>query len=738
MARNLSKFAEGVKILVGLAKAASDPTLLSTAATGASTFLSLQRLLAKAKPSLGGLLQDLEGAANETFAVWQHGMTGTLPDKAPEIFLLMLTEGAPGSDDFMAERMRADALTELMITKAQQARDFGEFHNRQMLNLFRDIVTPTLDRLLKNKNFTDDLDPAFKKTVLAELFDARARQEQTLATLDDLSNSYGSLAKALDDTRTLHRFQQQAIATKFGLNDTDDLSDANLQKVLLLKADEYRANLQEIGAIRARHTDADNLKAAAHEAAERLDFDEVENLLLMVNAIEIEEAAETTVMRARNALMRGRGEQAYLLLSSAADSFAAVDAKARFEARMKYMEILCRHGMRYGGMGLKLGVNMTREALDSIQKKSGPQLWAQAHNNLAIALQSQGNRTGGAEGVALMAQSVEAFQEALRLRTESSDPELWAMTQSNLGNALRNQGSRTGGAVGVALLDQAVEALRAALRVYTEDRHPQDWAATQNNLATALLAQGIGSADRAALLAKCVEALHSALKVHTEAEHPVDWAMTQNNLGIALRHQGNRSGTEGAALLEQSVEACRAALRVRTEAEHPVDWARTHINLGNALRTQATNAASVAEAALLAQAVEAFRAALHVCTETAHPVDWAMTQNSLGKALHEQGKRFASAEATAHFVQANEAFDAALRVRTEAEHPVDWARTQVNFAKLHEAQAQHDSCEDPQSAMQSALQHVEAALRVFDPQHMTHNYQIATTLRLRILAAIGG
>ena len=82
-----------------------------------------------------------------------------------------------------------------------------------------------------------------------------------------------------------------------------------------------------------------------------------------------------------------------------------------------------------------------------------------------------------------------AYRAALRVLTEAAHPVVWAGTQNNLGAALQTQGERTGGAAGAALLAEAVTAYRAALRVYTEAAHPVDWATAMRNFAIAEVAR---------------------------------------------------------------------------------------------------------------------------------------------------------------------------------------------------------------------------------------------------------
>ena len=210
------------------------------------------------------------------------------------------------------------------------------------------------------------------------------------------------------------------------------------------------------------------------------------------------------------------------------------------------------------------------------------ELSALAQNNKAIALQEQGVRTEGAEGAALLAQSVVFFEASAEVYTQLDYLVEWAATQNNKGVALKEQGIRTEGAEGAALLAQSVSAYDAALEVRTRADYPLEWAATQNNKGNALSNQGIRTegAEGAALLAQSVSAYDAALEVYTREDHAVDWAMTQNNKGLALQEQATRiEGGECEALLAQSAAAYDAALVVRTRTDYPVDWAMTQENL---------------------------------------------------------------------------------------------------------------------------------------------------------------
>ena len=94
---------------------------------------------------------------------------------------------------------------------------------------------------------------------------------------------------------------------------------------------------------------------------------------------------------------------------------------------------------------------------------------------------------GEEEGRKLLEQAVAAYQSALEVYTKADLPQGWARTQNNLGLALQDLGTRSGGGgKGRKLLEQAVAAYKSALEVYTKADLPQDWARTQNNLDIAL------------------------------------------------------------------------------------------------------------------------------------------------------------------------------------------------------------------------------------------------------------
>ncbi len=391
--------------------------------------------------------------------------------------------------------------------------------------------------------------------------------------------------KSAEDGLNLQKLR--ALALEYG----DDAPETTPEIVNFLTeiAADYKRIKLSIKALPGHSERLTNLAAAASEALERRDRKEARRLLLEAKDIQKEvrrEALETdaalSVQIAEIDLLDGRAEEAFRLLSEAADSFAVLDALEPVRRRVKYEDILFSHGLRYGGQGMKLSAQMLQDAIGKIEKNSAPDLWANAQNNLGLALQNQGARTDEIEGTDLVACAVAAYEDALSVYTKTDHPAQWAMTKNNLGTALKDQGTSTDGAQGTDLLARAVAAYEDAQSVYIRTDHPVDWAMTKNNLGIALRIQGIRTdgAQGTDLLARAVAAYEDALSVYTKTEHPLDWARTKNNLGSALATQGNRTdGAQGIDLLARAVTAYEDALSIRTKTDHPVEWAMTRNNM---------------------------------------------------------------------------------------------------------------------------------------------------------------
>jgi hypothetical protein len=335
------KITEAVRILAALVGVAQDPTLLSALKTAPGLRDSLKKIAASPPASFARLAEDLGRSGATVFAA--------LPEKprdAEALYLQMVEAGLPDPARIMADRMDAAAVTEGMLAGLTER----EHRDPAMQELFRALTQPALERLLADKAFAADLTPAFMRAVL---------------------ENFAGLAEKLDSISRQGRDVLEVLAVRFDIARIYELSDAQLREQLELRAADYRRFQTQIEAIDERTRSLGNLKAAARDAAERLDFAEVEGLLARVDEVETEIAAETKVLRADNALLRGRPAEAFAILSAAADSFASIDPLEPVQRRLRYEDRLYAHGLRYGGEGLALSARMIRAALNDPSVESG-------------------------------------------------------------------------------------------------------------------------------------------------------------------------------------------------------------------------------------------------------------------------------------------------------------------------------------------------------------------------------
>jgi tetratricopeptide (TPR) repeat protein len=548
---------------------------------------------------------------------------------------------------------------------------------------------PILLFLMADDHFVTakDVEPDKKKRARLDAFRKRAKRAGPASEVDRVYDTFSSkeefakkaaiaiglLAVQAAGTQTVpDRAVREAVARFIDVE--PGASQAALTAEIERFEAGYRALQAQVEAIVLVDNRVAALKADAEQALVEGDLDKARAAWRAAADAAREKASEPV----RNAaLLKAAEADAHLLALDwlAADSawteaaamlapFDREGAEAIAEDASKRM---LGHGEHFARAGaLAAAILRLRALADALHARGDRQGAARLRNNLGIALQIQGERTGGAEGLHLLDEAVAAYREALAVYTRADMPADWAMTQNNLGNALSIQGRRTGGAEGLRLLGDAVAVYREALAVRTRADRPADWAMTQNNLGIALRSQGerTGAAEGLRLLGDAVAAYREALAVHSRADLPADWAMTQNNLGVALSTQGERTGgAEGLRLLDDAVAAYREALAVHTRADMPAEWAMTHNNLGNALKRQGERTGGSEGLRLLDDAFAAHREALAVYSRADIPAEWAMTQENIGL-LHESMADLEPARERVHLGGAEAALADALTVYT--------------------------------------------------------------------------
>lgn len=437
---------------------------------------------------------------------------------------------------------------------------------------------------------------------------------------------------------------------------------------------DYRALEQQLAAIAVSDNRVTSLKSDAEAALAEGDLDKARAAYREAAEAARDKAAEPVRIAAE---LKSAEAGAHLLAldwqaadaawTEAAAMLAPFDREAADRLAATGGQRLENHGVLYGRAGaLSAAIGRWRNLAASAEARGDERRAALLWTSLGNALATQGERSGGPDGIRLLDEAVLAYRDALTVYTRADIRAARAWTQNNLGTVLAVQGQRTGGAEGLRLLDEAIMAFRDVLTVYTRTEMAADWAMTQNNLGNTLQIHGQRTNDREGLglLDEAITCYRNALTVYTRTDHPANWAGTQNNLGNALQARGERtSGSEGLRLLNKAVMAYREALTVRTRAEMPAGWAGTQNNLGTALAIQGERTEGSTALRMLAEAVTAYRDTLTVHTRADMPAAWAMTQDNIGLALESMAEADPD-RARAHLAEAEAALVAALSVFT--------------------------------------------------------------------------
>ncbi|MEE9427953.1 MAG: hypothetical protein V3V25_07375, partial [Paracoccaceae bacterium] len=354
---------KSAKLLTSAAIVVADPTGLTAGAVGLDAVLTYFDLKTATHPDLKKLEKETAKKLKARFKT---------PDfhcpKGAEIHLPQMIEaGLAKPADFVDCNLDAEKIIGQMIAQLKEP----EHRKTEMLEAFQRLCLPVLRGLMDDPRMMAVLDPMIKRKQL--------QQGETISA-------------KLDQLATLPRDQLELLAGRFEIAEAIDLSDREIQEQLTLKAKQYRDYRKLIDGIDDRVAGLGNLKAAAKDAAGRLDFDEVEELMLRVDEVETEIAAEAKEIRAANAILRGRVQQAYDIYCAAADSFGPVDPLEPARRRARYFKPLYDHGLAFGGAGLELAADMLYAVLGMVSREAEPKLWAGTQNNVGIALQTLGER----------------------------------------------------------------------------------------------------------------------------------------------------------------------------------------------------------------------------------------------------------------------------------------------------------------------------------------------------------
>lgn len=131
-------------------------------------------------------------------------------------------------------------------------------------------------------------------------------------------------------------------------------------------------------------------------------------------------------------------------------------------------------------------VEAQKAALDILDRKTDPQAYALAQEQLGIARTRQAEVETGKKARRMLAAAAEAFEAALQVRSRKDDSLRWGLDQVRLAEALRGQAKSTGKAAAARLLERAAGAYEAALQEFTPENFPEKSAYYHGDLAETL------------------------------------------------------------------------------------------------------------------------------------------------------------------------------------------------------------------------------------------------------------
>lgn len=165
-------------------------------------------------------------------------------------------------------------------------------------------------------------------------------------------------------------------------------------------------------------------------------------------------------------------------------------------------------------------------ALEAINMKSAPVLWAELNNLLGIIFTLDMDY----EGRLANEKALAAYQNSLLVYTKEKFPEEWAGVQVNLGNLYSLSNDKE---TGMPRHDKSVVAYRLALEVINVERDARRWAIVQQNLGNALFQLGTREAG-IRFPSAALEAFTAAETAISRKDFPLDWAMIRANKARAL------------------------------------------------------------------------------------------------------------------------------------------------------------------------------------------------------------
>jgi len=339
-------------------------------------------------------------------------------------------------------------------------------------------------------------------------------------------------------------------------------------------------------------------------------------------------------------------------------------------------------------------VDIYRAALERLDRRKRPVLWASLQDNLGVLLaeSAESNRAERLE------QAIEAFAQAVEMFAQSPMRMKWAATLVNLANAYANRvrGERAENG------EIALQVCNEALEVLTVQGAPTEWARAMMTLGNIYRLRVTG--ERADNIERAIEIYEQALTVRTRQSLPIEWAQTSMNLATAFME---RIKGDQALNLERAIAEYEQVTQVFTRDAAPVEWAKTMLNLGTTYQKRLKGN----PADNIDRAIDIYRQVLNVATLDMLPTDWTMAVESLATAYVARvyGDRAENIERSIEF------YDQALQVMTREGMPFEWAIAIDNLGTAYRERVRGDRAENIERAIECHQKALEVLTREAAP-----------------------
>lgn len=688
------KIIEAFRLLTACIGTAADPSLLAAAKAGPGILDSIRKLAASPPANYVRMADTLAEQAARTLAALPEK-----PQDADVLYVQMVELSLPDPAGIMADRMDAAAITQSMLAKLTAP------EYRPMATLFRALTQPALERLLSDKDFAAGLMPAFMPAMLGGV---------------------AGISEKLDDLGSQRRDTLLLLSVPFEIERAHTLSNAELRQQLELRAEDYRRYRAQIEAIDERTAGLGNLKAAAREAVGRLDFEEVEALLARVDEVETDIAVETKVLRADNALLRGRLDQAYECYVSAARSLGSISTEKMCHALLVYSDNIFNYSNRYGIKYINYAIKIADEAVCFSKNIKNNSISAEYYNTLGNAQGLKGRSTAFDEGVALLIASDAAYQKSLFYIQEGSNCQLQAKILSNRAATLLFLGTRIGGPDGWNFIAKAILCCKSSIKMSSNDS--LTWSDSHRHLALCLSqqAQILGGKRAAELLRQAISAFEDSLLYCKKTVNIFEIAEIYTGIGNAYSDIGQIIWQNGGIIMYLNAEtAYNFAQSIRGRDVNPVGWALTQLNLSATLEQHARCIGGARGRRLVLKSISAAMASQEIFTKDYYHIEWSVAEKHIGNAYLAQALFLGSKEALRASARAARSYRLSLGATDKQSDPVNWHSLMENIGLCYQVASQKNTCINPIYALIKAEIYFKTALQGFDQESMPFHYNKA-------------